>query len=78
MPLVACMDVGRTQVYSRARGMVNPNLEGVMAKNEIQCARCGRWFWAWGTGRTVCYACDPEPISGTVLAQAIADGRVKL
>ncbi len=26
-----------------------------------QCTQCYRWFWAWDTGRTRCYVCDPLP-----------------
>lgn len=49
-----------------------------MAKNERQCEKCGRWFWAWGTGRKVCYACDPRPIEGAVIETAIKTGAIKL
>ncbi len=25
------------------------------------CEQCHRWFWAWDTGRTRCFTCDPLP-----------------
>ncbi len=31
----------------------------VSLKNERQCLRCRRWFWAWDTERTICYFCEP-------------------
>jgi hypothetical protein len=28
-------------------------------KNEQLCLRCGKSFWAWDTGRMICYLCAP-------------------
>lgn len=30
-------------------------------KDEKICERCGKAFWAWGSGRTVCRQCEPDP-----------------
>jgi hypothetical protein len=30
-------------------------------KNERQCRRCRKWFWAWEPVRTHCYVCQPLP-----------------
>lgn len=38
----------------------NGNGDGhISLKNERQCARCQRPFWAWDSGRKVCWYCKP-------------------
>jgi hypothetical protein len=40
-------------------------------KNQRECARCHRSFWAWETPRRCCYLCEPRPIEDTLVLQAI-------
>ena len=40
-------------------------------KNQRECARCHRSFWAWETPRRCCYLCEPRPIEDTLALLAI-------
>ncbi len=37
----------------------NGNGRLVSLKNERQCAHCRRPFWAWDSGREICWYCKP-------------------
>jgi hypothetical protein len=43
-------------------------------KNQRECARCHRSFWAWETPRRCCYLCEPRPIDDTLVLLAIHTG----
>jgi hypothetical protein len=43
-------------------------------KNQRECARCHRSFWAWETPRSCCYLCEPRPIEDTLVLLAIHTG----
>jgi hypothetical protein len=47
--------------------------------NRTQCEKCGRFFWAWSTGKRMCLHCEPLTVGGTrATLQAIRDGLVRL
>jgi len=47
-------------------------LEGMgWMKNQRECARCHRSFWAWETPRSCCYLCEPRPLEDAQVLQAI-------
>jgi hypothetical protein len=43
-------------------------------RNERDCARCHRSFWAWETPRSCCYLCEPRPIEDALVLLAIHTG----
>ena len=43
-------------------------------KNQCECARCHRSFWAWETLRRCCYPCEPRSIEDTLVLLAIHTG----
>jgi uncharacterized Zn finger protein (UPF0148 family) len=48
-------------------------------KNERVCEVCRHPFWAWSTGRTVCYQCQPLPrYEAERLKERIDRGEVRL
>ena len=40
-------------------------------KNQRECARCHRSFWAWETPRRRCYLCEPRPAEDAQVLLAI-------
>jgi len=40
-------------------------------RNERECARCHRSFWAWETPRRRCYLCEPRPFEDALVLLAI-------
>ncbi len=40
-------------------------------KNQRECARCHRPFWAWATVRRCCYLCEPRPREDAQVLRAI-------
>ena len=38
-------------------------MEPESRKRETLCEKCGKAFWAWGSGRTICRQCSPDPPS---------------
>jgi len=40
-------------------------------KNQRECVRCRRSFWAWETPRRCCYLCEPRPIEDALVLLTI-------